>query len=53
VLRITEAERRAQQRQQQEMQMLEIAAKSPAVARVADNLTDPRTLARQPTAGSA
>jgi hypothetical protein len=53
VLRITEAERRAQAQQAQQMQMLEMAAKSPAVARVADNLTDPRTLARQPTAGSA
>jgi hypothetical protein len=45
VLRITEAERRDQARKAEEAQMLEMAAKSPAVARVADNLTAPQTIA--------
>ncbi|MCU0966985.1 MAG: portal protein, partial [Burkholderiaceae bacterium] len=44
-LRVTRAEREAQARQAQEAQMLEMAAKSPAVARVADNLTAPQTIA--------
>jgi hypothetical protein len=45
VLRITKAEREAQARKAEEAQMLEMAAKSPAVARVADNLTAPQTIA--------
>jgi hypothetical protein len=53
VLRITEAERQAQARKTEEMQMLEMAAKSPAVARVADNLTAPQTLAAPAMAGAA